>query len=1667
MYVGGRLMEGGMAERSHARQVYESIVYRMQDPALLEWVDGTTFKMRVFPLEGRQEKRIVLSYTQKLPSLYGRMTYRFPAGHSMHEVGRWSFRARVRNGRDVHWVCDSHDLSASMEGDDLILTGQARRAALDRDVVLRLTDLAAGGAEDGDARFSSTVHEGHRYLMLRYRPRLPLVERRRQRHWVFLFESSGDRDPLLARAQIEVVRGILDRADRDDTFSVLTAGTRAKVLSSEPSRVSQSNVARAVALLEDSHLVGALDLAAALSAAAELCEQGENPHLVHLGTGITVLGARGREKLLQLLPADVTYVGVGVGKRWSRSFMKAAAAQTGGYYTQINPDENIPWRTFELVSTLNTSRLLSVAVRGAGGGPGLSCCEDSAAGGEEICAITRMDKGARLPEAVSVQGVLDGEPWSLVLPVCDVAGGADYLPRIWARLKIDRLLADGGEAHRAEIVALSKAMYVMSPYTSLLVLENEAMYEQYGVDRGRKDHWALYPCPREIPVVREPLRAAPAEPSRHGPPERDWPKRILGTILVRLAAPFLQPADLPQTTPESSRHYTFALTALDYWGGAYALGVVGGGGGGGGSGYVWGMNGRGLAFDDGVIVVNESRTTFAQARPVVVDGLRSGRITDIVNMTVRIPNSSGAAGSGEPLWGHELRYRYGDRGGFAFADYSLGLPDANGRIFFGGDGELPVLTDLPVLSGLWDYDRPVVVLSGGSVTYLAGDVTYLQGGPLGAIEGGVLLPGGRTYSPAYDLDAGAWSGQSLTAERVVRTLRDRVRPLGMEALEWDERREDRLDRRTYLIKGLHDLDWDALPVAADELTLRQPTTRLYRLENAPGAEARARLLDLLTGHLTAEGLYERYGTWPSPPRPRVLYQRPVFSGHRDYFSNLTLYAPGLNTSLTDVLAVLAAEAPKEVLPKRGRIDPAARKLIDIARGRGWQSLTIGEGGDAVVLTFDGAGRYAYQRRLESGLRERVVCDGRSLLHLYEEIGLAARREVSRFHRADLLRAVPWLVPPVEDLAVGADVGLAGQRTVAISPPQVGKGKGADGKEAKYAVIHLVFADDGRLAERRLLVMPEGRTVLRETYAPDAKVILLDGDGKVLSEANFGARAAAAPDLRPDTADLVVLPMPMRTPSHVVATRNLNMADRSTWKEADALAYVSATWLPAPRAWRGDRVIRDRFLRKGDRRIGFYVLLLAADGHGTDAAGLPGEVRSTPPGRYIDACGRDKARLENHWAGLAAEGDGFIHRLAGFRLLWDRMQAVRAGKDAAAREACQRAVLRYADSATAPIFTWALLCEAAALGGKANQAALAEAFDRFGDVPGFRYAARYESARALHAGGRGEAAAERFRRLYADTFDKGVLPPIDGAFHSALTGRGWKKLISHTASALVERGARLAAIRLAWQCHASGDATVAGEAVAAALGGGADDLQPVLRLATLRYCWHTSQWAGAEEMISALLADERLSGNPALWRLAAKIAANRGRTADVVERLARAVDIEYRSLPEKFNIEAVRRDYGQLMSRYQQLAKSMAAGKEAPKDVAAGVIRTADRWRSLDTDPTAACQAAARALRQLGEGQLAWEYLTTPLAGRPNESQPWVALAQALRKEGGADLADQAYANAFEIEPTNAQILWDRAELLRQRGRSEQARRLYRRITEGDWGPKYRGVQSRARRALRK
>ncbi len=355
-----------------------------------------------------------------------------------------------------------------------------------------------------------------------------------------------------------------------------------------------------------------------------------------------------------------------------------------------------------------------------------------------------------------------------------------------------------------------------------------------------------------------------------------------------------------------------------------------------------------------------------------------------------------------------------------------------------------------------------------------------------------------------------------------------------------------------------------------------------------------------------------------------------------------------------------------------------------------------------------------------------------------------------------------------------------------------------------------------------------------------------------------------------------------------------------------------------------------------------------------------------------------------------------------------------------------------------------------------------------------YAVKYELARSLAAQGEKSQAGALFRQLYQETLDAGLLPPIDQDFKAAaeatqdpfgsddLDGDSFGTLMRAACSQMIQRKQRPLAIGLAWQCRQLGDTSLADNLIDDVLAGVSPAEAVITSLAIVDYLATTGKHDRAESLLQVLLAEPQYSTSPTLWRWSARIASQGGRMARSITYLERATDLEYQSLPDNYNIEQVRANYLQLFTRYRELARIVAnPGSGASLDLATRVIESADRWRSLDTDVTAACQNAANVLNELGEEDLAWDYLTTPLALKPNEAGALLELAVTLGNDERYALAERAYERAYEAESTNAQILWDHAQLLERAGKGKKALELYRRIAEGQWQPRFQQLKWQA------
>jgi Ca-activated chloride channel homolog len=65
--INGQMVAGETMDAAQARGVYEEIVRRMRDPALVEWMGSGLLRARIFPIQPGETKQVVVSYETVVP----------------------------------------------------------------------------------------------------------------------------------------------------------------------------------------------------------------------------------------------------------------------------------------------------------------------------------------------------------------------------------------------------------------------------------------------------------------------------------------------------------------------------------------------------------------------------------------------------------------------------------------------------------------------------------------------------------------------------------------------------------------------------------------------------------------------------------------------------------------------------------------------------------------------------------------------------------------------------------------------------------------------------------------------------------------------------------------------------------------------------------------------------------------------------------------------------------------------------------------------------------------------------------------------------------------------------------------------------------------------------------------------------------------------------------------------------------------------------------------------------------------------------------------------------------------------------------------------------------------------------------------------------------------
>lgn len=588
MWIGGKEMVGEVVEQARARQIYDSYKQQKRDPGLLEQVDFKRFEMRIFPIPAGAEQRVKITYYQELDFDHDAATYVYPLattavpGTAASRAGKFAFSLEVKSEIPIT------EMESPSHANDFVIAKHSpeyRQASLEtsggdlgRDVVISLkTQRPRTGL---DLITSKTAGEDG-YFMLTLTPGQELSEQSQGMDYVFILDVSGSmaNDGKLSLSQ-KSLGAFLEGLSPEDRFEVLTFNVAVNTLFRELKPADEAGVKRAREFLQSQVARGGTILRPALTAAYRYHNSDRVLNVVVLSDGMTEQSEQA--ELLQLIgqrPSGSRVFCIGVGNEVNRPLMQQLADRAGGLAAFLSPEDKLDRQAEAFRRKLMRPALTNVRLSYAGGG--VEAVEPDAIPNLYHGSPARIYGRYRKPGKmdVTVDAEIMGKPYqqtvTMQLPEQDETN--PEIERMWAWRRVERLFeeerAAGSPKHQSEIVKLCEGYSIASQYASFLVLENDAEFQRWKIERRNvkrtgRDLVAHAGVRQRLEQLRD---QAAAEQARAVP---DSAKETVADNSVSPADPISSSAPAPATNSSPSRPSPSFSPARSPTGG-------GGGGGGG------------------------------------------------------------------------------------------------------------------------------------------------------------------------------------------------------------------------------------------------------------------------------------------------------------------------------------------------------------------------------------------------------------------------------------------------------------------------------------------------------------------------------------------------------------------------------------------------------------------------------------------------------------------------------------------------------------------------------------------------------------------------------------------------------------------------------------------------------------------------------------------------------------------------------------------------------------------------------------------------------------------------------------------------------------------------------------------------------------------------------
>ena len=516
MWINGELIEADVVEKQRAREIYEEILRQKKDPGLLEWTGGNIFKARVFPIEARSEKRIKIVYTQVLPMRSNRYRYSYGLRSELLQktpLRELSLNVTVSSALPLKLVSSAtHSVRSDIAKHAATLEFNAQEYTPSRDFEI----VCEVDSQESDVVVIPHQRGNDGYFLAQITP--PTGQGSWQREvlpdgnplrLLLVCDTSGSMDSVKREQQQQFVQTVLASLSDKDQFNIAYCDVDTRWQNPFTVTANNETATSAINWLEERRSLGWTDLdrmtksvvdrisgIARDEESADGSAENGRTHVIYIGDGIaTARDADPQEFVnrIRRMTQDIdggTFHAVSVGSSFESGVLKAIAAVGGGSVRKIE-GEITPQRTaHELLNEIAQPGLTDVEVEFKGIRvaavypgelPNLSAGTQQIVVGRYLPSDDKNQTGE-----IVISGKRNGETvrYASRISLDQAETGNSFIPRLWARSHLDHLMAQGSSQFiKDEIIALSEEFHIMTPYTSLLVLESDEQREQFGVKR--------------------------------------------------------------------------------------------------------------------------------------------------------------------------------------------------------------------------------------------------------------------------------------------------------------------------------------------------------------------------------------------------------------------------------------------------------------------------------------------------------------------------------------------------------------------------------------------------------------------------------------------------------------------------------------------------------------------------------------------------------------------------------------------------------------------------------------------------------------------------------------------------------------------------------------------------------------------------------------------------------------------------------------------------------------------------------------------------------------------------------------------------------------------------------------------------------------------------------